>query len=63
MVRSLIDCVKDFKSSCEFNSVDFNSDKVRLYEEVRKALASHYEEKDFGPKIVRAPPKPVKDMT
>ena len=62
MVRSLIDCVKDFKSSCEFNSVDFNSDKVRLYEEVRKAMASHYEEKDFGPKIVRAPPKPVKDM-
>ena len=59
--RLLIECVKDFKSSCEFNSVD--SDKVRLYEEVRKAMASHYEEKDFGPKIVRAPPKSVKDMT
>jgi len=48
IVRSLIDCVKDFKSSCEFNSVDFNSDKVRLYEEVRKAMASHYEEKDLA---------------
>jgi len=40
MVRSLIECVKDFKSSCEFN--DFNSDKVRLYEEVRKATTLHY---------------------
>ena len=38
MVRSLIECVKDFKSSCEFNSVDFNRDKVRLYEEVKKAM-------------------------
>ena len=62
MVQSLIECVKHFKSSCEFNSVDFNSDKVRLYEEVRKAMASHYEEKDLRPKIVHAPPKPVKDM-
>ena len=26
-------------------------------------MALHYEEKDLRPKIVHAPPKPVKDMT
>ena len=49
MVKSLIDCEKEFKSTCEFNSVDFNGDKVKLYEEVRKAMALFYEESDFGP--------------
>ena len=39
MVKTLIDYVKEFKSTCKFNSIDFNSDKVRLYEEVRKAMA------------------------
>lgn len=34
MVKTLIDSVKEFKSTCKFNS-----DKVRLYEEVRKAMA------------------------
>ena len=51
------------KSACEFNSIDFNSDKVRLYEEVRKAMALVYEESDFGPNEVCAPSKPVKEMT
>ena len=63
MVKSLIDCVKEFKSTCEFNSIDFNSDKVKLYEEVRKGMASIYEESDFGPNEVCVPSKPVKEMT
>ena len=62
MVKNLIDCVKEYKSICEFNSVDFNSDKVKLYDEVRKAMALLYEESDFGPKEVSAPQKPVKEM-
>ena len=63
MVKALIDCVKDYKSTCEFNAIDFNSDKVRLYEEVRKAMALVFEESDFGPNVVCAPSKPVKEMT
>jgi len=63
IVKTLIDCVKEYKSACEFNSIDFNSDKVRLYEEVRKAMALIYEESDFGPNEVCAPSKPVKEMT
>ena len=62
MVKHLIDCVKEYKSTCEFNSIDFNSDKVKLYDEVRKAMALLYEESDFGPKEVSAPQKPVKEM-
>ena len=30
MVKSLIDCIQEFKSTRKFNSVDFNSDKVKL---------------------------------
>ena len=60
MVKHLIDCVKEYKSTCEFNSVDFNSNKVKLYE-ARKTMALLYEESDFGPKEVSAPQKPVKE--
>ena len=62
MGKSLIDCVKEYKRACEFNSVDFNSDKVKLYEEVRKRMAAIYES-DFGPNEVCLPSKPVKEMT
>ena len=34
MVKTLIDCVNESKSTCKFNSFDFNSDKVKLYERV-----------------------------
>ena len=62
MVKRLIYCVKEYKSICEFISVNFNSDKVKLYDEVRKAMALLYEESDFGPKEVSAPQKLVKEM-
>ena len=32
---TLIDCVKDYKSRTDFNSINFKSGKVRLYEEVK----------------------------
>ena len=53
IVNSLIDCVKDCKGACEFNSVDFNSRKVKLYE-VSKCMAANYES-DFDPKEVCVP--------
>ena len=39
-----------------------SSDKVKLYEEVRKRMAAIYES-DFGPNEVCLPSKPVKEMT
>ena len=31
---------KNIKSLCELNSVDFNADKIQLYEQVRKWLGN-----------------------
>ena len=36
MIQSLVNALKDYKSICEFNSIDFSTDKVKLYEEVRE---------------------------
>lgn len=63
MVKTLIDCIKDYRSACKFNTIDFNSHKVRLYEDVRKAMALVYKESDFGPNIVCVLSKPLKEMT
>ena len=63
MVKTLIDCIKYYRSACKFNAIDFNSHKVRLYEDVRKAMALVYKESDFGPNIVCVLSKPLKEMT
>ena len=47
---------------CEFNCIDFNADKVKLYEEVRKIVASIHPS-DFGAVDAIKPGKPVKEMT
>lgn len=52
MVKILIDCIKDYRSVCKFNVIDFNSYKVRLYEDVRKVMVLVYKESDFGFNIV-----------
>lgn len=62
MIQSLVDALKDYKSICEFNSLDFSADKVKLYEDVRKTMAVSYPE-SFGPVKVSTPAKPVKEMS
>ena len=62
MIETLIKGLKEYKSVCEFNSIDFNVDKVKLYEEVRKVVASMHPS-DFGPVEAIKPGKPVKEMT
>ena len=62
MVESLINGLKEYKSICEFNSIDFNADKVKLYEEVRKIVASSHPN-NFGPLEAYKPKKPLKEMT
>ena len=41
---NLIKCITHYKTVMEFDNRDFNADKVKLYEEVRKLMAKIYEE-------------------
>ena len=41
MIECLINCLKQYKCLCEFNSVDFNPDKVQLYEKVRQGKSNY----------------------
>ena len=62
MIETLINGLKEYKSVCEFNCIDFNVDKVKLYEEVRTIVASIHPS-DFGAVEAIKPGKPVKVMT
>ena len=62
MINDLIDALKNYKSVSEYNSIDFNADKVKLYEEVRKLMAVSHRE-SFGLAMATAPAKPTKDMS
>ena len=63
MVESIIDSLREYKSLCEFNATDFNTDKVKLYEKVRQMMAGKYaSENYFGPVEKTVAEKPVKEM-
>ena len=47
MVSLLLVCIKEYKSLKEFEGVDFESDLVSFYEEIRKIMAGSFE--GFGP--------------
>ena len=48
---NLVRCLTNYKSQMEFSNKDFNADKVKMYEEVRKYMARIYVENPsfFGP--------------
>ena len=50
-ISNLIQCLSNYKSQMEFSNKDFNADKTKQYEAVRKALASIYSHLPscFGP--------------
>lgn len=52
MVQDLLDSLSEFKSIMEFNNFDFNADKPRQYEEVRRIMSQKYLANlhFFGPK-------------
>ena len=50
-VEILLKYIKEFKTKCEFNSVDFEADLSTMYTEIRRRMAVDFAE-DFGPKIV-----------
>ena len=52
MVDDLLHALAEFKAHMEYRNVDFNADKAKQYEAVRKAMARKYSSGDvdlFGP--------------
>ena len=47
MVEDLIDALQNCKAVCEYQGLNFNADKVKQYEEIRKNLARKYKEESF----------------
>eukprot|EP00112_Aurelia_sp_Birch-Aquarium-sp1_P017764 Seg4156.1 transcript_id=Seg4156.1/GoldUCD/mRNA.D3Y31 product="hypothetical protein" protein_id=Seg4156.1/GoldUCD/D3Y31 len=58
MVLKLLDSLKEFKATMEFNNFDFNADKPRQYEEVRRILSRKFcgQPELFGPDSNNAAP-------
>ena len=53
--------IKEYKTKCEFNGVDFEADLSGMYTEVRRCLAVDFPH-DFGPESCHDPGKELKDM-
>ena len=53
--------IKEYKSKCDFNGVDFEADLLSMYTEVRRCLAVDFPT-DFGPEFCHDPGKDLKDM-
>ena len=47
MVKDLIDALQNYKAVCKYQDLDFNANKVKQYEEIRKNLAGKYKEESF----------------
>ena len=47
--ESLIKCLTSVKADYEFRGLDFESDLVKLYSDVRAKMAEVYDKNDFGP--------------
>ena len=49
MIEDLIDALQNYKAVREYQGLDFNADKVKQYEDIRKNLARKYKEgSSFG---------------
>ena len=62
LIDNLIKSLSDFKTRMEFMNKDFNADKPRQYEEIRKEMARIYSSVDikiFGPESVTVRPGEV----
>ena len=57
----LLKYIKEFKTKCEVNDVDFEADLSTMYAKIRGCMAVNFPE-DFGPDIVQEPGKELKDM-
>ena len=60
-VEILLKYIKEFKTRCDFNGVDFPAELSTIYAEIRRCMAVDFP-KDFGPAVVQEQGKELKDM-
>ena len=60
-VEILLKYIKEFKTKCDFNRVDFAANLSTIYAEMRRCMAVDFPE-DFGPAVVQEQGKELKDM-
>ena len=61
-LNALILCLYDYKAQKDFQGKDMESDLVRLYEDLRKMMATKFPPEDFGPEYVSNIPKDLTDL-
>ena len=61
-VEALIGYMKDYKSLCDFNGIDFEADLKEMYSAVHRSMACRFPS-EFGPEKVTEPTICVKDMS
>ena len=57
----LLKYIKEFKTKCELNGVDFEAILSTMYAQIRRCMAVDFPE-DSGPEIVQEPGKELRDM-
>ena len=60
-VEEMLKFVREYKSTCDFQGIDFEADLQSLYTEVRQCLASLYPD-DFGTPSLTETETNIKDM-
>ena len=61
-VEALIGYMKDYKTLCDFNGIDFEADLKEMYSAVHRSMACRFPS-GFGPEKVTEPSICVKDMS
>ncbi|CAH3197000.1 unnamed protein product [Porites evermanni] len=61
-VELVLRYIKDYKTKCDFNGIDFEADLASMYTEIRRCMAVDFPD-DFGPEVVTEPTKSLKEMS
>ena len=64
MHSDLINCLCEYKIRCEFNSCDFDADRVAQYQSLRLVMAKKYEYDNnlFGPVHITPPSRQLNQL-
>ena len=60
-MEEMLQFVREYKSKCEFNGVNFEADLQSLYTEIRRCMATLYPD-DFRPESITEAEISIKDM-
>ena len=60
LLRSLVSCMEEYKTRCDYECRDFDGDLIDQYRQIRNMLASQYDIAYFGPVNTI---QPTEDMT